>query len=155
MRCVVIDANLLLLLVVGKADVGLIEKYSRLSKYKNTHFDYLNRFLCDFEKYIVTPHSLTELWNLIGERRRGRDDDFDKVFVSAKHFVMNVLEVYQPSSKLLGNPKVAWLGLSDVAQIEAAVANKAALVSVDGPLCYEARIQNVLAINFWQETEGL
>ena len=155
MRCVVIDANLLLFLIVGKADMGFIEKYGRLSKYKKAHFDYLNSFLGQFEKYIVTPHSLTETWNLIGERRRGIDDDYDKVFMSAKHFVMNVLEVYHPSNQLLGNPKIAWLGLSDVAQIEAAVANEAVLVSSDGLLCYEARMQNVTAINFWQETEGL
>jgi predicted nucleic acid-binding protein len=155
MRCVVIDANLLLLLVVGKADVGLIKKHSRLAKYKKTHFDFLINFLIQFEKYIVTPHSLTEMWNLIGERQRGRDDDFDRVFRAAKHVVANILEVYEPSIKLIDNPKVAWLGLSDVAQIEAAVANGATLVSSDGPLCHEARLQNVSAINFWQATEGI
>jgi hypothetical protein len=154
MRCVVIDANLLLLLVVGKADVSLINKHSRLSSYKKAHFDFLINFLFQFEKYIITPHSLTEMWNLIGERQRGRDDDFDRIFLAAKHFVGNVIEIYNPSITLMKNPKVAWLGLSDVAQIEAAVANRATLVSSDGPLCHEARLQNVTAINFWQATES-
>jgi hypothetical protein len=150
MRKIVIDANLLLLWVCGTANLNLIEKQRRLyPRYKVEHFNFLIGTLSEFGTFIVTPHSLAELWNLIGERKDRYDMDYDSVFRVAQTFLSSNLEVYTPAVDLLKNPKVAWLGLSDVAQIDAAVANSASLISSDGLLCHEARLQAVDAYSFW------
>ena len=94
MRKIVIDTNLLLLWVAGTADVNLIEKHRRLyPKYKVEHFYFLIQLLSEFQKFIVTPHSLAELWNLIGEQKDAYDTDYDSVFHIARVFVCDNLEV--------------------------------------------------------------
>jgi hypothetical protein len=150
MRKIVVDTNLLLLWVAGTADLKLIEKNRRLyPKYKVEHFNFLMNLLSEFQTFIVTPHSLAELWNLIGEQKDAQDSDFQRIFYTASAFVSNNLEVYTPATTLLKNPNTVWLGLSDVAQIDAAVQNSASLVSSDGRLCHQARQQAVEAYSFW------
>jgi hypothetical protein len=152
---IVIDANLLLLLVVGLAGQVLIKKHKRLQAYEVRHFTYLRTILADYDGIVVTPHSLTELWHLIGEQdARKTDADKIKIQQTASVLMRESIEVFEPSKNLAANPSISRLGLSDVAQIHAAQRGHT-LISVDGPLCYAARLQSVTAINFWQATEGL
>jgi hypothetical protein len=64
-----IDANLLLLLVVGSADRSLIESFKRTRAYTREDFDLLLRLVARFPKVVTTPNVLTEVSNLAGQLR--------------------------------------------------------------------------------------
>lgn len=63
---IILDANLLLLLVVGSADRSFITKHKRLRSYTDEDFDLLRLFLSRASSIIVTPNALTEASNLAG-----------------------------------------------------------------------------------------
>ncbi len=150
MTPVVLDANLLLLFVVGTADRRLVRKHKRLSAYDETHFDGLIDLLSGFDEVVVTPHSLAEFWNLMGERKRPGDLDHDTIHACALSMVASVVEIHRPATDLITWNEIAWLGLSDVAQIAAARERGATLLSADGPLCHAAGSSGVEAISFWR-----
>ena len=75
MPAVILDANLLLLLVVGKTSDRYIENHKRLGEYSSRDFITLTNFLSKSPGLIVTPNTLTEVSNLadwIAEPARGR-----------------------------------------------------------------------------------
>ena len=63
---IILDANLLLLLVVGSADRSFIAKHKRLRSYTDEDFDLLLLLLSRVNGIIVTPNTLTETSNLAG-----------------------------------------------------------------------------------------
>ena len=150
MTSVVLDANLLLLFVVGTADRRLVGKHRRLSAYDETHFDGLVDLLASFDAVVVTPHSLAEFWNLMGERRRPGDRDHEAIQACALSMVASAVEIHHPATDLITWREIGWLGLSDVAQIAAAGERGATLLSADGPLCHAAGLTGVEAISFWR-----
>jgi hypothetical protein len=65
MEIVVIDANLLLLLIVGSTDVAYIDAHRRLRHdYTKTDFDLLCQVISLFDEIALLPHTLTEVSNL-------------------------------------------------------------------------------------------
>ena len=67
-----IDANLLVLLVVGSEDRGLIAGHRRLRGYTADDFDRLLGIIESVERVFVTPNTLTEASNLLGYHQYGR-----------------------------------------------------------------------------------
>lgn len=65
---VLIDTNLLLLYIVGSYDIELIANFKRTAQYTTDDFDIVADFLRLFSQTIVTPHILTEVSDLIGNR---------------------------------------------------------------------------------------
>jgi len=61
---VVIDANLLVLLVVGTASKKYISKHKRLTEYSVEDFEMLGLILADFAEIVLLPHILTEVSNI-------------------------------------------------------------------------------------------
>ncbi len=73
MSAVLLDANLLILLIVGTADRTYISKHRRLRAYPEDDFNLLLRLIAPMSPIIVTPNILTEASNLasqIGEPAR-------------------------------------------------------------------------------------
>ena len=64
MSKVAIDANLLLLLVVGEANRGWIARHKGLRAYDLEAFELLVEIIDDVSRVIVTPNVLTEVSNL-------------------------------------------------------------------------------------------
>ena len=60
-----VDANLLVLLVVGTVQRSLIGRHPRLKAYIADDFDVLVKLLDTGEKIYVTPNTLTETSNLL------------------------------------------------------------------------------------------
>jgi hypothetical protein len=73
MPAVMLDANLLVLLIVGSADRSYIARHKRLRAYTEDDFDLLQDLIAPMSTVIVTPNILTEAANLasqIGEPAR-------------------------------------------------------------------------------------
>lgn len=64
-RQLILDANLLVLLVVGLTDKRLVRSHKRLSKYVEADFDLLQNVAETFQSILLTPHILTEASNLV------------------------------------------------------------------------------------------
>ena len=64
-----IDANLLLLLIVGSVGRDLIAKHRRLRRFTVEDFDRLINLLDRVEQVLVTPNTLTETSNLLAQHR--------------------------------------------------------------------------------------
>jgi hypothetical protein len=62
---VVVDANLLVLLVVGSASRDYIAKHRRLQNYTVDDFELLGLIIADFSDIILLPHILAEVSSLI------------------------------------------------------------------------------------------
>src|SRR4051812_26562103 len=62
-----IHSNLLLLLLVGGADVSLIARCKRTKQFDLNDYELLRDFVFQFKKVATTPHVLTEVSNLAGQ----------------------------------------------------------------------------------------
>ena len=62
-----IDANLLVLFVVGKTDRQLIAKHRRLREFSVDDYDRLVGILRMVDQLVVTPNTLTETSNLLAQ----------------------------------------------------------------------------------------
>ena len=67
MSAVLLDANLLILLIVGTADRTYIGKHKRLRDYAEDDFNLLLRIIAPMSPIIVTPNILTEASNLVSQ----------------------------------------------------------------------------------------
>jgi predicted nucleic acid-binding protein len=63
---VLIDANLLLLYLVGRVNRERIKTFKRTQAYTLEDFDLLERLVSCFSRLFTTPHVLTEVSNLAG-----------------------------------------------------------------------------------------
>lgn len=78
MKKLIIDANLLLLYVIGLIDNGnYIGRSDRLERYNKKDFDLLIRLLIPFKEIYVTPYIATEVSNLIDIKGKVRNQIFD------------------------------------------------------------------------------
>jgi predicted nucleic acid-binding protein len=149
-RKILIDANLLLLFVVGFADIKLIKKQQkRLSKYEIEHFEILNLFIEEYSKIVVTPHILAEFWNLMGEERGNWDRDKKRVFDIACSIIKNAVEIYNPAAELIERKEIKWLGISDVSLLIVAENEGYPLISADAKLCIQAMNLGIETYNIW------
>ena len=62
-----LDTNLLVLLIVGSESRELIPKHRRLEHFTVDDFDILAEFLENADRLYVTPNTLTETSNLVGQ----------------------------------------------------------------------------------------
>ena len=62
-----IDANLLLLLVVGNANPSAIARHRRLQEFTPDDYYMLIDLISQVQQVLVTPNTLTETSNLLGQ----------------------------------------------------------------------------------------
>lgn len=106
----IIDTNLLVLLIVGKASERFVNTHKRTSSYTIDDFILLDLILSGATKIVVTPNILSETSNLIrqfSEPGRGQIIEFFKFFVE------NVCEIYAESALVIENKLFNRLGLTD------------------------------------------
>ena len=121
-----IDANLLVLLIVGSVGRDLIAKHRRLRVFSKDDYQYLLN-LIDQAQLFVTPNTLTETSNLIaqhGEPERGRF--FDKLRV----LIEKTKEVMVASTDASHIHEFRRLGLTDAALLVVVTA-ETPLITVD------------------------
>jgi hypothetical protein len=154
MRRAVIDANLLLLIIVGNVRRSYITEFKRTTQFDPESYDLLVRVLGEFDEWIATPNSLTEVSNLLKKgpveplRSKLRDE-----FIS---IVEQICEIYVPSSVVVAAQEFRHLGLADTGQLEV-LGENSELLSVDAVACAAAWERGLRATNFnhLREQEGL
>jgi hypothetical protein len=144
MRGIVVDANLLLLLVVGSCDPSLISKHKRLSAFAVSDFERLITVLAGSNTIVTVPHVLAEVGNMLSD---GNDPDAQAIKSHFARLIKETLEVYKPSARVVDEPEFRWLGLSDAAQL-AAAEGKHLLLTADGPLFNAACTRGIEAYYF-------
>lgn len=65
---VLIDTNLMILWLVGRADRRKIAGFKRTQVYTINDYELLEQFISAFQRIVTTPHVLTEISNLTSER---------------------------------------------------------------------------------------
>ena len=129
-RGIFIDAQLLVLFVVGRLDPALILRHRRLSSFSIADFDTLSSFVEEAAQIFVTPNTLTEASNLLrqhGEPERG--DILDQL----RRLIEESREIVIASRTAASREEFRRLGLADAVLIEAASAEMP-LLTADGQL---------------------
>lgn len=114
---VIVDANVLLLYLVGLVDRSKVTQYKRTSQYSGEDFTLLAEALGRCRTVIVTPSILTEVSNLTKHASQGLRR---KLRFRLRILTEGIEEMYLESSKLVDRPRFIRLGLSDVSIVEAA-----------------------------------
>ena len=140
-----LDTNLLVLLVVGSESRELISKHRRLEHYSPEDYDILSEFLENANQLYVTPNTLTETSNLVGQHG---EPERSLLMRRLQFLIHESREVIVASLKASSNYNFEKLGLTDAALLEA-VTKDIPLLTVDFDL-YLAAIASgeERAINF-------
>ena len=141
---VLIDANLLLLYVVGKYDPQRIGRFKRTRQFSVEDFQRLGRFLYPFHRRFTTPCILTEVSNLASQLAEpGRSQCLRML---AREIAL-LDERYKPSSELAADELFADIGLTDCSIRHAANANLLVLTD-DYKLANRFLWLDLAAVNF-------
>ena len=126
-RQLILDANLLVLLIVGLKDVSLIARHKRTREFSVDDFATLQRSLEGFDRIVLTPNILTECSNLL---RQIGEPACSELTTMLKTLIENSDERYLPSQKAARAPEFPRLGLTDAGLLQT-VSRELPLLTVD------------------------
>lgn len=140
-----IDAELLVLLVVGATGEDLISKHRRLRTFQVEDYLRLAGLIESVGDVVVTPNALTEASNLLGQHG---EPERSRFFHVLRSLVLRANEVVVASKTATARSEFIRLGLTDAALLEV-VSHSNPLVTVDFDL-YRAAIakEEGAAFNF-------
>ena len=143
---VFVDANLLVLLVVGLTDKNLISKHKRVQrKFDANDFEVLCSLLGQFPRLLVTPNTLTEASNLLAQHR---EPQRSWILGKLAELITGSNGIYVESSVASQNDSFNRLGLTDAALLQEISADKP-LLTVDANLHYASLAKHPKAsLNF-------
>ena len=152
-----VDANLLVLLVVGATRRDLIPKHRRLRQFVEQDYDLLVNLIASAKSagrqtvsveagaVLVTPNTLTEASNLLDQHQ---DPERTRFFDTLRILIERNREVIVKSVTASAMPVFSRLGLADAVLVEAASA-ETPLVTVDLDLFHAvAKQDHRAAVNF-------
>lgn len=122
-----VDANLLLLLVVGATDRDLIRRHRRLQGFDAADYVRLVELLDAYPQVLVTPNTLTETSNLLGQHEEPQRSRFFNTF---RLLIEINREIVVASLDASRNTSFKRLGLTDAALLEV-VTSETPLLTVD------------------------
>ena len=114
---VLLDANLLVLLLLGNLHRDWVGRHRRLSRFRPEDLDVLHRVLRPVRRLYTTPSVLAEVSNLAFSREDSRRVEVMRALAS---LIGVVDEVYARSDELATTGAFHRLGLTDAAVVEAA-----------------------------------
>ena len=126
-RAYLIDTNLLILLVVGSEDRDLIQKHRRLKGYSESDYDNLKELLEPAPQVIVTPNTLTEASNLLGQHG---EPERSVILERLRFIIDESQELTIASARAAQNMEFKTLGLTDSVLYEIA-SEDTPLITVD------------------------
>ena len=145
MEGIYIDANLIVLLVVGWTGRNLISKHRRTRQFTSEDFDRLDRIVERQRQIFVTPNTLTEASNLLAQHR---EPERTRLHQTLGSMISRSNERLVNSRTATEQPEFLRLGLTDAALISV-VSSKTPLLTVDFDLYHTILRKNVdAAINF-------
>jgi hypothetical protein len=106
-----VDANLLLLLFVGRTNPARVKNFKRTDAYSLDDYKMLERFIARFARTITTAHILTEVSNLA----KLNDHELRRFRNIMKTTIAVMQELHEPSSRITTEPVFLRLGLTDAA----------------------------------------
>lgn len=104
-----IDANLLIVLLVGNTNEKIINKVKPTRAYTIEDYRFLLRLIKHF-RVVTTPHILTEASNLCEKTEKHHKD---KIMLQFSKTVIDLIEFPIPSKEAVTTPIFRKLGLSD------------------------------------------
>ena len=125
-----VDANLLVLLVVGSVNTNIIARHRRLVDYTATDYETLLGLLSRANRIFVTPNTLTEASNLL---RQHREPERSDLMTRLRLLIDESEEIVVTSAQASANSEFQRLGLTDAALLEA-ISEERPLVTVDTDL---------------------
>jgi predicted nucleic acid-binding protein len=131
-RAILLDANLLLLVAIGKFDKSLIGR-KRLDGYTHRDFDLLRALVDPFTRNLTTPHLLTEISNLADHSLAKNQHHRFRKFLAEEIF-SNLDEHWISAKELSQTNEFHQLGLADAAICRLAD-ERIRVLSVDAALC--------------------
>ena len=149
MTLVIIDANLLLLWIVGQASRGYIENraHKKLKAYTIEDFDLLSEFLSKASRVILTPNTLTELSNHADWISEPAKSEISEIVRSLAQAPKGVEELTVPSAIATTRPEFSRLGLTDSVLLELA-SGALEILTADNHLYLAAMQAGYPAVNF-------
>jgi len=140
-----VDANLLILLVVGSVDPRIIAKHRRLDEFTADDYDFLLVVLNEVRHIFVTPNTLTEASNLL---RQHGEPERSRLMDRLAYLIEESDEVVVASAEAAANPHFGQLGLTDAALLES-IGPQTPLLTVDHDLYVAALATGTdTAVNF-------
>jgi predicted nucleic acid-binding protein len=139
-----LDANLVILLVVGNARRSFIKLHKKLTQYDDIDFDILRSILMKFSEVVLSPNVLTETSNL---SLYVREPIKSEVASELSRIILRIQEHVVPSRIAIARPEYRRLGLTDAVLLEIASAG-ATLLTDDQALYAAAWKANLPALNF-------
>ena len=125
-----VDANLLILFVVGSVDPRIVAKHRRLSGFATADYDFLLVVLNEVPHIFVTPNTLTEASNLM---RQHGEPERSILMDRLAYLIEESDEGVVTSARAAANPYFGQLGLTDAALLES-ISPQTPLLTVDGNL---------------------
>ena len=140
-----IDANLLVLLVVGVTDQALISKHRRLRTFMVEDYGRLVGLIEQAGQVFLTPNTLTEASNLLAQHPNPERSRF---FAVLRRIIGKSEEIVVASKTASRHNAFVQLGLTDAALLEV-ISEETPLVTVDLDLFRAAFAKGqVAALNF-------
>ena len=140
-----IDANLLVLLVVGSVNTNIIARHRRLVDYTTADYETLLGLLSRANRIFVTPNTLTEASNLL---RQHREPERSRLMAQLRLLIDESEEVVVGSAQASANSEFSRLGLADAVLLEA-INEETPLITVDMNLYLTALTKREnAAVNF-------
>ncbi len=140
----VIDTSLLVLFVVGSTRRELIERHKRLRAFSPDDFELLRRLVAAATQVLVTPNTLTEASNLIGQIDEPARSQIRETF---RRVVLASEEEYLSSRSAVAAPEFIRLGLTDATLLEV-VHGTRSLLTTDFDLYQAVLRRGAVAVNF-------
>ena len=145
-NAVILDANLLVLLVVGLYSRPYIARHKRLAAYSEKDFDLLSAYVASASRLIVTPNTVTETSNLAGQTSEPARGKILKVLGKLLH-TTTTEELYIDSKFAAEHPAFPRLGLTDSVLLNVADEGRT-LLTADLDLYLAALRHGQSAVNF-------
>lgn len=110
----IVDTNVMLLFLVGKYDLDFIKNFPfhRTARYSKSDFGILEDVFKNFNKIIITPHTLTELSNLSKKVNSYRIEEYFNVFINV---LLQFDELNVDKNIILKSPNLYKFGVADFA----------------------------------------
>jgi hypothetical protein len=142
-RGVLVDANLLVLFLVGSVNKRRILTFKRTQNFTIEDFDLLTRLIKWFGKLFATPHVLSQTSDLADLR----DKELGEIRRLFEVLVEQIEESYDASRVLVADPMFERFGLTDAA-IAKVCSRGILVVTADVELQLEVQRQGADALNF-------
>jgi len=145
-RDLFVDANVLVLYLVGNLDPSLIGKHKRTNQFGVEDYRLLDDFLRQFKRLVTTPNVLTEASNMVAQI--GGQETVARLRVVLGRIVEALDEQYVPSTQASKVEELRRLGLTDAALLLLAKEDRLLVLTDDRNLYDSLQRQGIAAINF-------